>query len=252
MTLARHPIRQSVRAKPNRVDARWIDNMMHPDRPTVTRATARRLCCLSVIVLLMTVACSNSKEDSAESEQSLFAQIKSQVDPVAEVTAGVAVAKLSNEGSSSDPTTAEMLTAHASTVRQLEDSLCKTLQDASKDVSGEQQERLRAIANQALRDSFVLKFIQAAAATSPERQTEIVKILDIKSISAEGTPLEGGAALKDASLTTSQGTLQIPPTDSPEYTKYTDWLVNNPALSGFATVTLTEDYAKAIRKCSLG
>jgi hypothetical protein len=204
------------------------------------------------MALLISVSCSDSKDDSVQSEESVFAQIKSQADPVAEVTAGVAVAKLSNEGSSPDAITAEMRTAHTSIVRELEDSICKALQMAGKDVSSERAEGLRAIAEQALRDSFVLKFIQAAAATSPERQTEIVNILGIKSISTEGTPLEGGAALKDASLTSSQGTLQIPPTDSPEYTKYTDWLVNNPALSGFTTVTLTEDYTKAIRKCSLG
>jgi hypothetical protein len=205
------------------------------------------------MVLLISVSCSGSKkDDSAQSEESVFAQIKSQADPVAEVTADVAVAKLSNDNSSVDAMTKEMRTAHASTVQQLEDSLCKTLQDAAKNASSEQAEKLRAIANQALRDSFVLKFIQAAAAASPERQAEIVKLLDIKSVSAEGTALEGAAALKDASLTSSQGTLQIPATDSPEYTKYTDWLVKNPALSGFATVTLTEDYDKAIRKCSLG
>ena len=212
----------------------------------------QRLCCLSVVVLLAAVSCSDSKEDSVQSDESVFAQIKSQADPVAEVTAGIAVAKLSNDNASVDATVEEMRTAHASAVQQLEDSLCKTLQDAGKDASGERAEQLRAIANQALRDSFVLKFLQAAAAAPPERQAEIVKLLGITSTSADGTALEGGAALRDASLTSSQGSLQIPATDSGEYTKYTDWLRKNPAFSGFATTTLTEDYTKAIQKCSLG
>jgi hypothetical protein len=221
------------------------------NRSYLRARTVHRLCCLSVMALLISVSCSDSKDDSVQSEESVFTQIKSQVDPVAELTAGIAVAKLSNEGSSTDAITTEMRTAHTSTVRQLEDSLCKTLQAAGKDASSERAQELRALANQALRDSFVLKFIQAAAATSPERQAEIVEILGITSNSAEGTALTGGAALKDASLT-SQGTLQIPPTDSPEYTEFTDWLVNNPALSGFTTATLTEDYTKAIRQCPLG
>jgi hypothetical protein len=208
-----------------------------------------RFCCLSAVVLLMSVSCSKSKDDSAQSDESAFAQIKGQVDPVAEVTAGVAVAKLANQDSGVDDTVEEMRTAHASTVQQLEDSLCKTLQEVGKNASSERAEHLRAIANQALRDSFVLKFIQAAAAAPPERQAEIVQILGIKSTSADGAALEGAAALRDASLTSSQGTPQIPATDSPEYTKYTDWLVKNPALSGFATVTLTEDYTKAMREC---
>ena len=217
-------------------------------RSRLARAV-HRLCCLAAVVLLTSVSCSGSKkDDSAQSAESVFAQVKRQADPVAEVTAGVAVAKLSNDGSSVDATTAEMRTAHASTVQQLQDSLCKTLQGAG-DRTSKKREEARTMADQALRDSFVLKFLQAAAAASPERQAEIVKILGIKSTSPDGTALEGGAALKDASLTSSQGTLQIPPTDSPEYTKYTDWLVKNPALSGFTTVTLTEDYTKAMRQC---
>lgn len=212
----------------------------------------RRVCCLWTLVLLVSVSCSDSKEDSAQSDESVFAQVKSQVDPVAELTAGVAVAKLSNDDSGVDDTVEEMRTAHASSVEQLEGSLCKTLQDAGKDASTERAEALRAIANQALRDSFVLKFIQAAAAAPPERQAEIVQLLAITSASADGTALQGAAALKDASLSSSQGTLQIPATDSAEYTKYTDWLRKNPAFSGFATATLTEDYTKAIQKCSMG
>lgn len=170
---------------------------------------------------------------------------------MAKVTAGVAIAKLSNDSSSVDATTAEMRTAHASAVQQLEDSLCKTLQNAGKNASGERAEQLRMIANQALRDSFVLEFLQGATVASPERQAEIVELLAIKSTSVDRTPLDGGAALKDTSLANSQGTLQIPETDTLEYTKYTDWLVKNPALAGFVTVTLTEDYTEAIRDCAL-
>lgn len=217
-------------------------------RPYPRTRTVLRLCCLSAMALLISVSCSDSKDDSVQSEESVFAQIKSQADPVAEITAGVAVAKLSNESSSVEATTAEMRTTHASTVQQLKDSLCKTLQDAG-DRTSKEREDARTAAELALRDSFVFKFIQAAAATSPERQAEIVKILGITSTSADGTPLEGGAALKDASLTSSNGTLQIPATDTPEYTKYTDWLSKNSALAGFTTVTLTEDYTKAMRQC---
>lgn len=209
-------------------------------------------CCVLIIGLLLGVSCSKSQDDSAKATESVFSKVRSQADPVAETTAGVAVAKLSNDNSSVDATVAEMRTAHSASVEELEASLCKTLQDAGGKASSERAEELRAVANQALRDSFVLKFMQAAAAASPERQAEIVKILDIKAKAADGAALEGAAALKDASLTSDQGSLQIPPTDSMEYTKYTNWLRANPALAGFATVTLTEDYTKAIQKCSFG
>jgi hypothetical protein len=137
-------------------------------------------------------------------------------------------------------------TKHGPQIEQVKESLCKTLQKGSK----RDADALRATAEQALRDSFILKFIQRAAAAPEERQVAIVQTLAIKSSGANGAPQEGPAALKDASLINGAGTLQIPDTGTMEYTKYTDWLSKNPALLGF-TDTVTKDSTEAIRDCSL-
>ena len=106
------------------------------------------------------------------------------------------------------------------------------------------------MAEEALRDSFIFKFIQRAVAAPEERQVAIVQTLGIKSSGADGSPQEGAAALKDASLFNDAGTLQIPDTGTMEYTKYTDWLSKNDALLGFSD-SVIKDYTEAIRDCSL-
>src|SRR5262245_22630667 len=119
-----------------------MNNQLQPRARSI-----HRLCCVLAVVLLSLASCSNSKDNSAQSDEKIFAQIKSQADPVAEVTAGVAVAKLSNYVDPGvDATVKEMRTAHASTVQQLKDSLCKTMQDAGKKASGDRADKLRAIA----------------------------------------------------------------------------------------------------------
>ena len=200
--------------------------------------------CFILCVPLLSASCSNG--DSEAPTESVFTEVKRQSDPVAELTAEIAVATLAPQAGSVEATTNQIHTKHGPQVEQLKGSLCKTLQGAStKDA-----DQLRGAAEEALRDSFLVKFIQRAVAAPEERQVAIVQTLGIKSSGADGSPHEGAAALKDASLFNDAGSLQIPDKGTMEYTKFTDWMSKNDALLGF-TDTVTKDYTDAIRDCSL-
>jgi hypothetical protein len=205
----------------------------------------RDLLLLALVSLLVVPSCSNSKKEDSSSG-SFPTLIASEVTPVAEFTGGVAVAKFSSQDAKNELILDELTAKHASEMQRLKDSLCKSIQEASKK-SGARSD-LEAIAQEAVRDHFLIQFLRAASAAPPEKQTEIVQALDIKSSAADESPLAGGAALKDASLSSAQGALQVPPADTSEYTKYTNWLRNNPALSGFM-LSLTAGYSDAIRDC---
>ena len=205
---------------------------------------------LVLCFLLLAASCSNdsngSNGDSGAPTESVFAEVKRQTDPVAELTAQIAVAMLSPQSSGVEATTTEIQTKHRAQVEQLKVSLCKTLQESSS----KNLDQLRAIAQEALRDSFVVKFIQRAAAATEERQVAIVQTLAIKSSGADGTPQTGAAALKDASFTDSAGALQPPERGTTEYIKFVDWMGKNDALLGF-TDTVTKEYTEAIEDCPL-
>lgn len=110
-----------------------------------------RLCCLSAIVLLVSVSCSESKDDSGASTDVLYAEIRKQADPVAELTAGIVVRKLPSQGS--EETNAEIRAKHGPTVQPFKDSLCAQLKKAAKPADDDEIDQVRATANQALRDS---------------------------------------------------------------------------------------------------
>lgn len=205
---------------------------------------------LLIPVVLLPVSCSKSK-GSDDSFASVYTEVTREADPVAELTAKAAVAMLSMQASSDEAIKAELQTKSAPNMQQFKESLCMTLKGPAKKASDDATDNLRATANQAVRDSFILKLIQSAVATPPERQAELVQVLDIKSKSADGSALTGSAGLKDASLSSSQGTIQIPPIDTAEYAKYTDWLMQNSALLGFIE-GMTRDYQKTIQDCAPG
>jgi hypothetical protein len=212
------------------------------------RAFPIALCAAAVVFAF--VSCSDSKDDSEASTESLFKEVRTDADRVAELSAAVAVATLSTQGDSVDATTREISSKHPADVKALEESVCSALQRSAKKASHDEQDSLRATANEALRDSFVLQFLRGAIAASPERQAEIVQLLAITSRGSDGAPLQGAAALKDASLSSPDGSVQIPARGTIEYTKYTDWLSFNDAFAGF-TDTITADYTKAANRCPL-
>jgi hypothetical protein len=212
---------------------------------------SRALLWLALTGLLLGLSCNDSKGASTVSAESVYNEIRGLADPVAEVSAQVAVTNLTNEASSLDAVTDEIGAQHASRVQAFKDALCTALSKSAKDADDGETDRIRATGKQALRDSFILKYIQAAAATSPEKQTEIAQSNDIKSVAVDGSELTGSAALKDASLQSADGSLRIPPIDTAEYVKYTDWLGKNSSLSGLITI-LTKDYEGMIQDCALG
>lgn len=206
---------------------------------------------LALTGLLLGPSCGDSKGDSTVSEESLYSELRGLADPVARVSAEVTITTLTADASSLDAVTDQIGAQHGSSVQAFKDALCKALSEPAKEADDNETERIRATAKDALRDSFILKFMQTAATASPEKQTEIAQSNDVKSKAADGSELTGSAALKDASLQNADGTLQIPPVDTAEYVKYTDWLGKNDSLAGLIDI-LTKDYEDVVQDCAPG
>lgn len=212
---------------------------MNGHRPRIGKLFLGFVLCIS----LPLASC--SKDKSEGSSEPVYTKIKGQTDPVAKLTAEIAIAALSPQGSWVETTTKEVRTKHGPEVEQLKGSLCETLRKASKKESS-----VRSDAEEAVRDSFVFNFIERAAAAPQETQVAVVQSLAIKSSGTDGAPLDGAAALKDASFTNSAGSTQLPQRGTPEYIRFADWMGKNDALLGF-TDTVTKEYIEAIRDCSL-
>lgn len=198
-------------------------------------------------ILTMAASCSDSGNDSANAPD-IYAQVTNAAAPTADLAASTAVTTLSSQGSS-DSAAAEVRSRYAAEVQGFKDNLCKVLGDSAKDVDDKEINNLQATAEQALRDSFVLQFVQTAAEAPADVQAKIVEATAMQSKGADGSPLTGGSALKDASITDAGGTTKIPSVGTAEYTKYADWLRDNRAFRGLI-LTLTEDYQKTLKDCA--